>query len=98
MVNEIGSMDEGDQSMPLSITEESIFSLSKCGYYKIIIADTTVMISANSASGGSTWLSGVDCNVRIDLDELPVGKPFLDRLDLLFCTSKHSHRRLSCEL
>lgn len=91
-------MDKGEQSMSLSVMEESIFSHSKCGYYKIIRADTTVMISANSASGGSTWLSGDDCDVRIDLDELPMGKPFLDRLDLLFCTSKHSHRRLSCEL
>lgn len=91
-------MDEGEQSMPLSIMEESLFSISKFGYHEIIGADTTVMISANSASGGSTWLSGDYCDVRIDLDELPVGKPFLDRLDLLFCTSKHSHRRLSYEL
>ena len=77
-INEIGQISYDEQGRLLDILQEGIFSINKYGINATIAAPTTILASANPIN--SEWKD----KDKIDLNEIPVQKPLLDRFDLIF--------------
>ena len=79
-ITEVQYLPPEEQSRFLSIMEEDAFSINKQGYNQTIKASTAFIFTANPANGGSTWASGSSGDTSINLDEIPIIKPLLDRV------------------
>ena len=77
-VNELGKINFEDQAYLLDTMEEGEFTINKYGINARIRSPTVIIASANPVN--SCWKD----NDRIDLDEIPVIKPLIDRFDLMF--------------
>jgi replicative DNA helicase Mcm len=77
-LNEIGRMHFDDQKHLLDVMQEQFFTINKHGIPARISSPTAIIVSANPVNG--KWRDFE----RIDLDEFPVLKPLVDRIDLIF--------------
>jgi len=77
-LNEIGRMHFDDQKHLLDVMQEQFFTINKHGISARIASPTATIVSANPIDG--EWKD----SERIDLDEFPVLKPLVDRIDLIF--------------
>jgi replicative DNA helicase Mcm len=77
-LNEIGRMHFDDQKHLLDVMQEQFFTINKHGISVRISSPTATIVSANPIDG--EWKDPD----RIDLDEFPVLKPLVDRIDLIF--------------
>lgn len=78
-INELGRMSFEDQAHLLDIMEEGAFTINKHGINARIRSPTVIIASANPINN-SSWKD----TEKIDLDEIPVIKPLIDRFDLIF--------------
>lgn len=76
-LNEIGRMHFDDQKHLLDVMQEQFFTIKKHGISAKISSPTATIVSANPKDG--EWKDPE----RIDLDEFPVLKPIIDRIDLI---------------
>jgi DNA replicative helicase MCM subunit Mcm2 (Cdc46/Mcm family) len=79
-LNEIGRMTGDDQVYMLDSMQEQEFTTNKFGLNFHVDAPTAIIGSANPV-GGSWKAFGDD---SIDLDQIPMIKPLIDRFDLVF--------------
>jgi replicative DNA helicase Mcm len=77
-LNEIGRMYYDDQKHLLDVMQEQSFTINKYGISARISSPTATIVSANPNDG--EWKDPE----RINLDEFPVLKPLVDRIDLIF--------------
>jgi DNA replicative helicase MCM subunit Mcm2 (Cdc46/Mcm family) len=80
-VNEGGWLKFTDQSQLLDIMEEGFFTINKHGFNARIRADTSILLSANPKF--HTQFSDNSGDSKVDLDEVPLLKTIIDRLDLI---------------
>ncbi|MGD9673850.1 MAG: AAA family ATPase [Candidatus Nitrosocosmicus sp.] len=88
VLNEVGRISTEDQGYLLDVMEEGEFTINKYGINAKIRSPTTIIASANPI--GSTFKGyglnqeNNDGNERIDINQLPLIKPVIDRFDLIF--------------
>jgi replicative DNA helicase Mcm len=78
-INEIGRMAYEDQGAFLDAMQEGKIPFSKYGFNMTLNGSATFIMSANPTHD-STWRH----TEKIDLSEIPVIMPLLDRIDLIF--------------
>ena len=83
VLNEIGRISPEDQGFLLDVMEEGEFTINKHGINAKIKSPTVIIASANPV--GSTWSNPKnDINDKIDINEIPLVQPVIDRFDLKF--------------
>jgi len=78
-LNELGRTSMEDQSHLLDVMQEEEFTKTSYGFHTRIKSPVTIIASANPL-GSSTWKD----DDKIDLNEFPILRPLLDRIDLKF--------------
>jgi DNA replicative helicase MCM subunit Mcm2 (Cdc46/Mcm family) len=78
-INEIGRMDYEDQAGFLDAMQEGKIPFGKYGFNTTLNGSATFVMSANPTNN-SSWRDAE----RIDLNEIPLLMPLLDRFDLIF--------------
>ncbi|MGD9532202.1 MAG: AAA family ATPase [Candidatus Nitrosocosmicus sp.] len=89
VLNEVGRISTEEQGYLLDVMEEGEFTINKYGINAKIRSPTTIIASANpigSTFKGHGLISNEDNNgnERIDINQLPLIKPVIDRFDLIF--------------
>jgi DNA replicative helicase MCM subunit Mcm2 (Cdc46/Mcm family) len=79
-LNELGRMYFEDQKHLLDVLQEQFFTINKHGINARIDSPTAIIASANPVDG--EWSDPE----KINIDEIPVLKPLIDRFDLIFVT------------
>jgi replicative DNA helicase Mcm len=86
-LNEISKMTFEDQGHLLSIMEEGEFTINKHGINAPIKAPTTIIASANPVN--VEWKD----NEKIDINEIVILRPLVDRFDLVFVFRKPKDKK-----
>lgn len=81
-LNELGRMSFDDQAPLLEVMEEGRFTFDKYGMSGDIRSPTVIIGSANPTT--SEWRSDSANDGKIDLNDIPVILPLLDRFDYMF--------------
>jgi replicative DNA helicase Mcm len=78
VLNEIGRTSPEDQGFLLDVMEEGEFTINKYGINSKITSPTVIIASANPINSSN------DINDKIDINQIPLIKPVIDRFDLVF--------------
>jgi len=81
-INELGRIPYEEQAYLLDLMEEGKFTINNHGINARIKAPTTIIASANPINGSWKY------DDKIDINEIPILKPLLDRFDLVFVFRK----------
>jgi replicative DNA helicase Mcm len=81
-LNEIGRMSSDDQAYMLDTMQEQEFTTNKFGLNFHVDAPTAIIASANPVGG--SWKAFGDQDDTVDLDQIPMIKPLVDRFDMVF--------------
>ena len=81
-LNEITGMSSEDQRLMLDTMQEQEFTTNKYGQNFHVDAPTAIIASANPIGG--SWKTYGNDELGIDLDEIPMIKPLIDRFDFIF--------------
>lgn len=89
VLNEVGRISTEEQGYLLDVMEEGEFTINKYGINAKIRSPTTIIASANPIGStfkghGLTPSENNNENERIDINQLPLIKPVVDRFDLTF--------------
>jgi replicative DNA helicase Mcm len=78
VLNEMGKTNPEDQAFLLDVMEEGEFTINKYGINSKIKSPTVIVASANPISTKDSL------DDKIDLNQIPIIKPIIDRFDLIF--------------
>jgi replicative DNA helicase Mcm len=84
VLNEVGRINEDDQSCLLDVMEEGMFTINKYGVNATINSPTVIIASANPV--GSTFHYSKDEieDEKINISQIPLIAPVIDRFDLVY--------------
>ena len=82
-INEAGWLKFTDQSQLLDVMEEGFFTVNKHGFNARIRAETSIILSANPKFHAQFSESSSSADNAVNMDELPLLKQVIDRLDLI---------------